>query len=175
MGQFVSSLDPADVARLLDSALATIRAEFSALPESVLSWHPAEREWCAKEVLGHLIEAERRGFAGRVRTILENEGPALEAWDQDAVGRARRDCEAAGQDLVAEFGRLREESIALVTRLRDGDLARGGHHPKVGFLRVADLLHEWVHHDCNHIRQLLANVQARAWPHMGNAQRFSAE
>jgi hypothetical protein len=43
----------------------------------------------------------------------------------------------------------------------------------VGFLTVGDLLHEWVHHDRNHIRQMLANVQACAWPHMGNAQRFS--
>jgi hypothetical protein len=38
---------------------------------------------------------------------------------------------------------------------------------------VADLLHEWVFHDRNHIRQLLANAQARAWPAMGNARRFS--
>jgi hypothetical protein len=30
-----------------------------------------------------------------------------------------------------------------------------------------------VFHDRNHIRQMLANVQAFAWPNMGNAQRFS--
>ena len=36
------------------------------------------------------------------------------------------------------------------------------------------LLHEWVHHDRNRLRQILTNVQARAWPHMGNARRFSA-
>jgi hypothetical protein len=30
-----------------------------------------------------------------------------------------------------------------------------------------------MHHDRNHLRQLLANVQAGVWPHMGNAQRFS--
>jgi len=50
---------------------------------------------------------------------------------------------------------------------------RGGRHPKVGDLRVRDVLHEWVHHDRNHIRQILANVQAYVWPQMGNAQRFS--
>ena len=57
--------------------------------------------------------------------------------------------------------------------LAAADLTRGGQHPKVGFLTVADLLHEWVFHDRNHIRQMLANVQAFAWPHMGNARRFS--
>ena len=52
-------------------------------------------------------------------------------------------------------------------------LDRAGIHSRVGRLRIGDLLHEWVHHDRNHLRQILANLQAFAWPHMGNAQRFS--
>jgi hypothetical protein len=39
---------------------------------------------------------------------------------------------------------------------------------------VDELLNEWVHHDRNHARQILANVQAYVWPHMGATQRFSA-
>jgi hypothetical protein len=39
---------------------------------------------------------------------------------------------------------------------------------------VRDLLQEWVHHDRNHHRQVLANVQAYAWPAMGNTQKFSS-
>ena len=58
--------------------------------------------------------------------------------------------------------------------LTAADLARGGDHPEVGFLTVNDLLHEWIHHDANHLRQMLANIQAYTWPSMGNAQRFSA-
>jgi hypothetical protein len=58
--------------------------------------------------------------------------------------------------------------------VRPADLDRVGLHPEVGELRVRDLLGEWVHHDRNHVRQLLANTQARVWPQMGNAQRFSA-
>ena len=48
--------------------------------------------------------------------------------------------------------------------LTAADLARGGDHPEVGFLTVNDLLHEWIHHDANHLRQMLANVQAYTWP-----------
>ena len=65
--------------------------------------------------------------------------------------------------------------MALARRLGPADLGRGGHHPTVGYLRVGDLLHEWVHHDRNHLKQILANVQAYAWPHMGNSQKFSGE
>jgi hypothetical protein len=151
-----------------------LRAEFAAVPLAALSWHPAPGEWCVKEVLGHLIEAEKRGFAGRIRLILDGESPQLEVWDQAQVARERRDCERGPVQLVTEFARLREASVALVAGLKGSDLQRGGHHPKVGFLRVGDLLHEWIHHDRNHLKQILANVQAFVWPHMGNAQRFSA-
>jgi hypothetical protein len=166
-------LTPVEVARLLESAAAAIRAELAGLPDDVLAWHPAPGEWCAKEVLGHLIESERRGFAGRIRIILAGDEPGLEGWDQGEVARARRDCERPASALIAEFDALRRDSITLVAGLRAGDLERGGRHPKVGRLRVGDLLHEWVHHDRNHLRQMLANTQAAAWPHMGNARRFS--
>jgi len=168
-------LRPTEAGRLLESAVAVIRAELAALPDDVLAWHPAPGEWCAKDVLGHLIESEGRGFAGRIRIILASDTPALAAWDQNEVARARRDCERDAQALVDEFARLRRESVALVAGLGAADLGRGGRHPKVGLLRVGDLLHEWVHHDRNHLRQMLANVQALAWPHMGNARRFSEE
>jgi len=69
---------------------------------------------------------------------------------------------------------MREDSAALVASLRPQDLSRSGLHPVVGALTVSDLLQEWVHHDRNHARQMMANVQAYAWPHMGNAQKFSA-
>jgi hypothetical protein len=166
-------LQPPAVAALLQSAAAAIHAELAALPVLVLEFHPAEGEWCVKEVLGHLIETERRGFSGRIRIILESDTPALEGWDQDAVARARNDCRRDWASLYQEFIQLRSVSVAQVARLAPADLPRGGTHPKVGLLTVSDLLHEWVHHDRNHIRQMLANVQAHAWPHMGNAQRFS--
>jgi hypothetical protein len=173
-----SALAPAAVAALLRSAAATIQAELSALSEPALTFHPAPGEWCVKEVLGHLIESETRGFAGRIRFILAageraGEGLALEGWDQEIVARERNDCARDGAALVAEFARMRAESAKLAAGLTVADLSRGGRH-RVGLLTVRDLLHEWVHHDRNHIRQLLANVQAYAWPHMGNAQRFSA-
>jgi len=175
MATTADALTPAEVAACLDAAMATLRAELGALPERVLAWHPAPGEWCANEVLGHLIEAERRGFAGRIRIILASDRPALQAWDQQEVARARRDCARPAASLLDELAALRRESAALVRALRAAELDRGGEHPKVGFLRVRDLLAEWVHHDRNHIRQALANVQAYVWPAMGNSQKFAGE
>ena len=52
----VEPLAPSAVAELLGAAAATIHAELAALPAPALGFHPAQGEWCAKEVLGHLIE-----------------------------------------------------------------------------------------------------------------------
>ena len=168
-----SPLAPREVAAALRAALAAVCAECAGLPASVLRWHPAPGEWCVLEVLGHLIEAEERGFAGRVRTLLAETDPLFRSWDQGAVARARRDCERDPAGVLTEWVRLREASAALVETLRPEDLPRAGRHPHVGRLSIGDLLAEWIHHDRNHQRQILANVQAYVWPHMGNAQRFS--
>jgi hypothetical protein len=174
VSETTAALEPAGAAALLRASAATLRGELTGLSPALLTWHPAPGEWCAKEVLGHLIEAEQLGFAGRIRQILAApEAPRFAAWDPAEVARARRDCERALDGLLGQFGALRDASVSLVESLQTADLGRGGQHPSVGHLRIGDLLHEWVHHDRNHLRQILANVQAFVWPHMGNAQRFS--
>ncbi len=169
------ALSPKDVARLLDAGAQALRAEVAALPAPMLAWHPAPGGWCVKEVIGHLIEADRRGFAGRIRIILASRDPALAAWDQAVVARERRDCERDVEGLLGEFLALRAAGVTLTGGLGAADLERGGQHPKVGYLKVGDLLHEWIHHDRNHLRQILANAQEFVWPSMGAAQGFAGE
>ncbi len=167
-----AALQPADVAAILSATATAIKAAFEALPAPVTAWHAEPGEWCLKETLGHMIEAEQRGFAGRIRIILDGDTPALTGWDPEAVTRERRDCAKEPSAILAEFSALRAASVDLVAGLRQADLQRGGQHPQIGFVTVADLLHEWVHHDQNHLKQMLTTVQEYAWPHMGATQRF---
>ena len=175
MSDAPSPLAPAEIAQFLRATLTSLASELAALAPSVLAWHPAPGEWCVKEVLGHLIETEARGFAGRIRIMLASQEPRLEGWDQKAVASARRDCEREVRALLGELATLRHDSVGLVEGLSGADVARGGLHPVVGHLTVSDLLNEWVHHDRNHVRQILANVQAYVWPHMGNTRKFSSD
>jgi hypothetical protein len=166
-------LTPSQVAALLRAAADSLRAEAGGLGDEAMRWHPAPEEWCVNEVIGHLIEAEERGFAGRIRRIIERPGRHEPDWDPPEVARERNDCARAGAALLREFASLREESVRLVEGLADEQLDLAREHPLVGTLRVRDVLHEWPHHDRTHIMQAMAVVQATVWPHMGNAQRFS--
>ena len=75
--------------------------------------------------------------------------------------------------MLDEFRAARTDSLRLVRSLTATDLDRGGHHPEVGYVRVRDLLHEWLHHDRNHVQQILAATQAFVWSSMGNTTKFS--
>jgi len=163
------------VAELLESTCALLEAEVKALGDDGCRWHPAPGEWCVNECIGHMIEAEKRGFFGRITRTLEKDRPLEEPWDQIAVARERSDCERMAMSLFMELMGLRHQSVEMVKALGPDQLDRACVHGKVGELRVRDLLQEWVHHDRNHTKQILSNVMARVWPHMGNSQKFKGE
>ena len=176
MTEFSSIPNLAQIAALIRTTPHTLRTELQALGPEAARWHPAPDAdaWCINEVIGHLIEADRHGFHGRIQTILAEDRPQLEMWDITGIAAQRRDCERNTFNILDELTTMRESSARLVTELRPDQLERAGIHPLVGELRVVDLIHEWIHHDQNHIKQILSNIQAYVWPNMGNAQRFGA-
>ena len=167
-------MTPSEIARALESSGAAYTTLLRGLPPEVATWRPAPDEWCVNECVGHLIVAEGRAFAGRIKLILNADEPVFQPWDAAEVQRARHDDERRADHLMAEFEPIRKASLELVRSLKPEQLQRGGMHPRVERLTVNDLLHEWVHHDANHLRQAYANVQAYVWPDMGNARRFSS-
>lgn len=166
-------LTTSQVAEYLEATCALIESELKAWGDES-GWHFDPKEWCANEVVGHVVESEKRGFAGRIREILAGK-ERTSSWDQVAVAKERGDCARLGQSLWMEFMGVRNDSINLVRSLKPGDLGKGIEHPMAGRLTVRDLLHEWIHHDRNHTKQLLAIAQERVWPHMGNSQKFKGE
>lgn len=167
------ALEIAQVASLLQTTVPILKAEVAGLPDVITRFQPAVGEWSINEVIGHLIETEERGFAGRVARMLAQDGYVCEPWDPDQVARDRCDNEHTTETLLVDFATRRTDCLALIQTLTSADLTRTAHHPAVGTLSVNDLLHEWVFHDRNHIKQILSNVQRYVWPAMGNSQRFT--
>ncbi|MEM7534052.1 MAG: DinB family protein [Chloroflexota bacterium] len=167
-------LELSTIADCLAATIPTLNSTVSVLPDEIVRFRPAAGEWCVNEVIGHLIEAEQRGFAGRIRHMLVEEYHQCSGWDPDQVAIDRRDDEGDAQELLEEFAALRQAGVALVHRLDAGQLDRLALHPTVGEISVSNLLHEWVYHDLNHLKQIASNVQLFVWSSMGNAQRFSS-
>ena len=110
-------MTPDEVADVLEASGQAYAGTLRSLPPPAATWHPADGEWCVNECVGHIIEAEKRAFAGRIRIILGADNPELESWDQAAVEKARRDCERRPDELLREFEPLRRDTLELIRSL----------------------------------------------------------
>lgn len=163
-----------ETADLLRRMPVVLRELISALPNRAVEYHPGPGKWCIKEVVGHLTEEDKRDFVGRVELMLRQEHPRLDLNDQDKVALERHDCDKDIFELLDEFASVRETSVRFIEQLSASDLERTGAHPKIGLIRVRELLHEWLYHDLNHARQVGRNAQQLMWHQLGNMQGFYA-
>ena len=166
------SLGLNEIAHVLEATPALLRDLVGTLPKRALDWHPGAEKWCIKEIIGHLTEEDRWDFVGRIQVMLDREEPLLAVNDQEEVARLRHDCDKSLASLLGEFGTVRYASISVVTNLNQTQLDRSGVHPKIGRIRVVELLHEWVYRDINHIRQIGTNIQRFLWDQLGKMQQF---
>jgi len=121
----------------------------STLPVDLLTRPPAEGEWSALNCLQHLVETERQVFPVRFRAFLT--GQDFTPFDPNQP-HADSDAQTPEQ-LVAEFARRRQESLALLAQVTDDDLKRTAQHPKFGTVTLAQMLNTWAAHDLNHTIQ----------------------
>ena len=124
-GPYLQKVPEGDLLELLEGQLDVVKGAFLGVPLGRQEVGYAMGKWSPKEMLGHLIDAERifqyrlLRFARADRTPL----PGFEEDDYVPVGRFN----ARGmEDLVGEFEVVRASSLALVRSL-DGDAwGRGG-------------------------------------------------
>lgn len=121
----------------------------STLPFDRLTRPAAEGEWSALNCLQHLVDAERLVFPPRFRAFFTGQDfTPFDPNDQHADPNAQ-----TPQQLVAEFVRFRQESLALLGQVTDEDLGRTAQHPQFGTVTLAQMLHTWAAHDLNHTIQ----------------------
>ena len=135
-------MNPAEVAEVLEASGIGIVSMLKALTPEIASWHPAQGEWCVNECVGHIIEAEKRGFAGRIRIILGAQDPDLPTWDRTSIAHARKDCDKKPSQLAGEIAHVRNESVELIRSLNlhpvdAGPLQVAGHIERMTVLLLS--------------------------------------
>ncbi len=161
------------------AALATLAAT-PALLRSLLTSLPgeltesaAEGDWSPKDVVAHLMLAERNGAIGRIRTIVaSSEEPLLQNRDEDDELAQSGTRARPLADLLEEFGELRMEDVAWLRALDEQAMLRSGRHSAVGRVTAGEFLCHAAYHDCLHVAQLAAILQSRFEPHRGAMRAF---
>lgn len=97
----------------------------SNLPEEKEDYRYAEGKWTIKELLQHIIDAERV-FNYRALRFSRNDQTALQGFDQDDFNNNANANDRPFQDMLYEFYTLRVSTIAMYQSFTEEMLARIG-------------------------------------------------
>ncbi len=148
---------------VLERTPDVFRAMLAGLPPAWADATEGPDTWSPYVIVGHLCHAERADWIPRARIILA-QGPDRRFTPFDRFAQFRESEGKSLADLLAEFTRLREESLTTLAgwHLTDAQLELTGEHPAFGAVTLRQLLSTWVAHDLGHIGQT-ARVMAKQY------------
>ena len=125
---------------------------FYDLDEEGLRWRPAEDEWCLKEVLAHLRDADNL-YRRQIELIARAHEPVLPDEALDILPSERNYRDAPVMDLIQEYEAAREETMWLLRMLDEDDWERRGLHPYRGEISIHAIVRSLHEHDLEHLYQ----------------------
>lgn len=140
-------------ARLLE-LLEEQPAEFSALLKAA----PVSAE--VHQLLAHVRDLEVLALAPRLRRVLAEDRPHLEAFPSHHWSAEHYRADEPLADILREFARTRAELVETLRGLAPEDWAREGFHPPSG--RRAALW--WAERTLNHAREHLSEIRKNLTP-----------
>lgn len=148
---------------LMGATPTMLEALVAASSSEALTRPPAAEAWSVQQVLAHLLHVEANVIGERIRRMVTEEGPLLgPAPAVEPPGGARA--------ILDVWRKARAANLAMLQSLTPDQLARKGRHPRYGTLTVREHAIEWAYHDLDHLRQILATLQAPLYPDIGPFQ-----
>ncbi|MBS1830046.1 MAG: DinB family protein [Acidobacteria bacterium] len=124
-GRYISQVEGNDLFRVLDAEMAKTQSLLAGLSDSQALHRYADGKWSIKEVIGHLIDAERI-FAYRALRYARLDKTELHSFEEnDFVANARFDSVPLA-DLLREFALVRQANILFFRQLNDEEWSRTG-------------------------------------------------
>jgi len=124
-GRYISLVPGQDLIQTLDQQVAHTLLALRAVTEEKSLHRYAPSKWSVKEVLGHLIDAERI-FTYRALRFARKDPTPLPGFDQDPYVAAANFDSHPWNDLIAEFEHVRRSTILFFRPLKPEDLLRSG-------------------------------------------------
>jgi rubrerythrin len=147
---------PTDIATLLATIPEELAVAVAGCDDTTLRHKPAADEWCAKELIAHILETELL-FTRRVQAILQHSGPGLAAISTPLppwkLHEGKGYAEMPVETILAALRETRTATVALVRALTPQQWASRGLNVE-GTASVLDLGTWLTNHDLGHLAQL---------------------
>ena len=122
---YVASVPEGDVVALLRQSGRELLDTFATIPEDRGGFRYAEGKWSIREVIGHLIDAERI-FTYRALRVARGDTTPLPAFDENEYVKTAGSDTRTLSNLAREFNAVRESSVQLFESLPDEAWGRVG-------------------------------------------------
>ena len=152
---FLDGVDLVEAYRTLPDRIEAILSEAG----DRLRVRPAEGEWSALEVLGHIVDGEVAS-AARLRWVLAQDEPPLPGYDQELWVERLRHNEADPAEQLALLRILRRSNLALWSAASEQDRARVGMHAERGAESFELIFRLAVGHGLLHLDQMRQTLDA---------------
>lgn len=157
---YVSLVPEGDVVETLSRQIEETVSLLGGVSEESAGESYEPGKWSVKELVGHVIDAERV-FAYRVLAIARGDDQPLPGMDQEVYVRHADFNGRTLESLVAEFGRARASTLDLLRHLDEAAWARRG-VANGNESSVRALAHVMAGHEAHHVRVLRERYLARA-------------
>lgn len=122
-------------------------------PQDSLVAHPIPGKWSACEIVHHLADSESIS-ALRLRKLLAEEYPVLDAYDQDVYAVILRYNLRDLEPALAQFRAVRDNTGPLLAAMSEEDWQRPGWHTEHGVYTAETWLDIYSVHAHNHAAQI---------------------
>jgi hypothetical protein len=148
-------MTPAQISAQLHSAVDQALRTFAGIDETRTTKRPAPGKWCAREVLGHLIDSacnnHRRFVLGQAADIRSFDGYRQEEW----VARQHYD-QVPWRDLVALWTAYNLHLAHVMSCVPETALAHTAESPSGEPVTLGFIMEDYVTHLRHHLDQLPA-------------------
>ena len=122
---YISLVIDKDIMDTLASQPTKLNDLFTAMPDERGEYRYADGKWSVKELLGHLIDAERM-FAYRLLRISRADETPIEGFEQDIYIENAHSNRRSFRDLLDEFALLRRANMIYLNNMTDEAWTRFG-------------------------------------------------
>ncbi len=118
-------------------------------------------DWNVKHILAHFVVTESE-IARLIKYILQGSPGVSEDFDIDAFNQREVNCfsKLPTGAILQRFLEKRAETVALVSALRDADLAVQGRHPWLGVAPIEDMIKLLYRHNQIHQRDIRKTLES---------------
>ncbi len=140
---------------VLERTPGTLRSMLDGLSDSWLDGNEGDGTWSPREVVAHLVHAERTTWLPRANLIV-GQGTERRFPPFDRSAHLQQASDRPIADLLGDFASARAESLVTLRgwNLSDAQFSLTGEHPEFGTVTLRELLSTWVAHDLGHMAQI---------------------